>query len=50
MSNTKHKCVSNICNNIINEDELLCEFCLDKFEAIVEAYPFVPGVENNNKI
>lgn len=45
MCNTKHKCASNICNNIINEDELLCDSCLDKFEEIIKTYPFVPGVE-----
>jgi len=51
MFNTKHKCASRDCNNIINQEEKWCESCLDELGKLIEKYPlgFVPSRFGSSK-
>ncbi len=44
MCYTKHKCQSKNCKNIINQEEIWCETCLDELAKLLEEHPlgFVP--------
>lgn len=45
MCYTRHKCQSRDCDNIISQEEVFCESCLNKLGELVEQHPlgFVPS-------
>ena len=44
MCYTKRKCPSKDCNNIINQEEMLCESCMDKLGELIEKYPIISPI------
>lgn len=51
MCYTKRKCPEKGFNNIINQEEMLCESCLDELGELIEKYPIISPyiLQNLNK-